>query len=93
MDHLQAIIKEVKALPPENLPPLHRFIRALRKGKKTDVRVREILEEAEELARQRKGWSQEKLFDHLFKTAESIRREAIIKGVAIERDEDAAIDS
>jgi hypothetical protein len=93
MDHLQAIIKEVKALPPESLPRLYRFIRVLRREKKADVRVREILKEAEKLARKRKDWSQEKLFDHLFKVAESIRQEAITKGVAIERDEDAAIGS
>jgi len=93
MDHLQAIIKEVKALPPECLPRLHRFIRVLRSDKKSEVSAKEILKEAEKLARKRKDWPQEKLFDHLFEIAESIRQDAITKGVAIERDEDAAIDS
>ena len=93
MDHLQAIIKEVKALPPQSLPRLHRFIRVLRREKRADARVQEILKEAEKLASKRKDWPQEKLFDHLFKIAEGIRREAITKGVAIERDEDAAVDS
>jgi hypothetical protein len=94
MDHLQAIMKEVRALPPESLPRLHRFIKVLRSGKKADrARVREILKDAEELARKRKDWPQEKLFVHLFKVAENVRKEAVAKGVAIERDEDAAINS
>ncbi len=65
----------------------------MRSDKKSKASTREILKEAEKLASKRKNWPREKLFDHLFEIAESIRQEAIAKGVAIERDEDAAIDS
>lgn len=91
MDHLQAIIKELKALPPESLPRLRRFIRVLRQEKRADAE--EVLRRAEKLAREHQDWPQKKLFNHFFKLAESIRQNAMTRGVALEHDEDAAIDS
>jgi hypothetical protein len=90
MDYKQAILKEIETLPAEMLPQIHRLLHDVREQR---LSVQQILARADEIAAERKAWTREQHIKRLLEVAEEIRREAIAKGVALDRDEDAAVES
>jgi hypothetical protein len=52
-----------------------------------------VLARAEAIAAERKAWTREQHIQRLLEVAEELRQEAIAKGVAIDRDEEAALES
>jgi hypothetical protein len=90
MDYKQAILQEINALPAELLPPIHRLLNDFRKQ---SLSVQHVLARAEAIAAERKAWTREQHIQRLLEVAEELRQEAIAKGVAIDRDEEAAFES
>lgn len=88
MDYKQAILKEIETLPAEMLPQIHRLLHDVREQR---LSVQQILARAGEIAAERKAWTREQHIKRLLDVAEEIRQEAIVKGVALDRDEDAAV--
>lgn len=89
IDYRKKIIKEIEALPEDVLPEVYKLIRLL--GERRSIAL-EILQKAQKLADERKDWSRQQHIDQLLQVATEIRQEAIGKGVAIEKEEEAAID-
>ena len=90
MDYKQAIIQEIEQLPAQMLPQIHRLLHDFREQK---LSVQQVLARADALAAERKAWTREQHVERLLEVAEELRQEAIAKGVAIDRDEDAAFES
>ncbi len=90
MDYRQAIIKEIDTLPVELLPQIHRLFYDFREHK---LSVQQVLARAETIAAERKTWTHAQHVERLLEVADELRQEAIAKGVAIDRDEEAAIGS
>ncbi|MFQ6092645.1 MAG: hypothetical protein ACE5OR_08190 [bacterium] len=90
MDYKQEIIKEIEGMPKEMLPRVHRLVHLLNYKRE---KLEEVLREAEKLKTERANWTDEQYIDRLLQVLEDLRQEAIEKGVAIERDEEAAIGS
>jgi hypothetical protein len=90
MDYKQAILKEIETLPAEMLPQIHRLLHDVREQR---LSVQQILARADQIAAERKAWTREQHVKRLLEVAEEIRQEAMTKGVALDRDEDAAVES
>lgn len=90
MDYKQAILKEIDTLPAEMLPQIHRLLHDVRERR---FSVEQILTRADEIADERKAWTREQHVKRLLELAEELRQEAIAKGVALDRNEDAAVES
>jgi len=90
MDYKQAIIQEIDTLPDELLPQIHRLFRDFHAQR---LSVQHVLARAEAIANERKAWTRAQHFQRLLEVAEELRQEAISKGVAIDRDEEAAFES
>ena len=90
MDYKQAILQEIDTLPSELLPQIHRLFNDFRKQR---LSVHHVLARAEAIAAERKAWTREQHVHRLLEVAEELRQEAIAKGVAIDRDEEAALES
>ncbi len=88
MDYKQAILREIETLPAEMLPQIHRLLHDVRERR---LSVQQILARAGEIADERKAWTREQHIKRLLEVADEIRQEAIAKGVALDRDEDAAV--
>ncbi len=90
MDYKHAIIQEIDTLPDELLPQIHRLFRDFYEQR---FSVQHVLARAEAIANERKAWTREQHIQRLLEVAEELRQEAISKGVAIDRDEEAAFES
>ncbi len=90
MDYKQAIMQEIDTLPSELLPQIHRLLNDFRKQR---LSVQHVLARAEAIAAERKAWTREQHIQRLLEVAKELREEAITKGVAIDRDEEAAFES
>jgi hypothetical protein len=90
MDNKQAILQEINTLPAELLPQIHRLLHDLREQK---FSVQQVLDRADAIAAERKHWTREQHVQRLLEVADELRQEAIAKGVAIDRDEEAALES
>jgi len=90
MDYKQAIMQEIATLPNELLPQIHRLFRDFHEQR---LSVQNVLARAEAIANDRKAWTREQHIQRLLEVAEELRQEAMAKGVAIERDEEAALKS
>jgi len=90
MDYKQAIIHEIDTLPDELLPQIHRLFRDFHEQR---FSVQHVLARAEAIANERKAWTREQHFQRLLEVADELRQEAIAKGVALDRDEEAAFES
>jgi hypothetical protein len=97
------ILDEIHQIPEAWLPKLLEVIMFLKKNNiaaipqsgeqvsaEIHTQVDEIIARAKELAQERKHWSREQHFEELFKVMAEIRQDAIARGVAFEKDEDAA---
>lgn len=89
-DYRQEIEKELKSLPEELLPKIYELIRLMSDKR---LKVSQIVQQAHKIAQNRKDWSRQQQIDELLKVAEQIRQEAISKGVAINKESEAAIES
>ena len=87
MDYKQAIIKGIETLPVELLPQIHHLLFDFREQK---LSVKQVLSRAEKITAERKTWTREQHVTRLLKVAEELRKEAVTKGAAIDRDEEAA---
>jgi len=90
MDYRQAILKEIETLPAELLPDIHRLLHDIRQQK---IPLEQILARANAIAAERKSWTREQHINRLLEVAEGLRSEAIAKGAALDRDEEAAQES
>jgi tRNA A37 N6-isopentenylltransferase MiaA len=90
MDYKQAIIREIDTLPAELLPQIHRLLHDFQEQK---LSVYQVLARADAIAAERKTWTRQQHIQRLLEIAEELRQEAIAKGVAIDRDEEAALES
>jgi len=90
MNYKQAIIQEIDSIPVEFLPQIHRLLHDFQEQR---LSVQEVLARAEAIAAERKTWTREQHIERLLEVAEELRQEAIAKGVAIDRDEEAAFES
>ncbi|MGH7496109.1 MAG: hypothetical protein ACREOO_27465 [bacterium] len=90
MDYKQAIMREIDTLPVELLPQIHRLLNDFREQK---LSIEQVLAHAESIAADRKSWTREQHVKRLLEVAEELRREAIAKGVAIDDDKEATVES
>jgi hypothetical protein len=88
IDYRKKIIKEIETLPEDVLPEVYKLIHLLGERKSAAL---EISQKAQKLADERKDWTRQQHIDRLLQIAAQIRQEAIEKGVAIEREEEAAV--
>jgi hypothetical protein len=86
----QAIIEEVKSLPEELLPKVYELIKLINDKR---FKVSRIVQQAHKITQERKDWTRQQHIDELLKVAKRIRQEAISKGVAIDKESEAAIES
>lgn len=90
MNYKQAILQELDKLPAELLPQIHHLLHDFREQK---FSIQQVLARAEAIAAERKTWTRAQHVRRLLEVADELRQEAIAKGVAIDRDEEAALGS
>lgn len=89
INYRNKIIQEIKFLPEEVLPKVFKLVHSFNDR---EAKVSEIVQKALVLSEERKSWSRDRHWTRFLDVAEEIRQEAIGKGVAIENEEEAAID-